>query len=334
MKLATADTGVISDKISTVDDICCICLDHLNPENSLILKCHHFLCYKCIVSLPSQEFVSLDGMELGEEAPKCPLCRAPMPLPSEMMQYLYETACKFVQRARKLPRESPEISILCQNAQLQMQKHRALLSTMSAEISTLSLYFQILEVEICICLEKPLEAIEIANCILANDIEMTHQICMYIHVGECYIMLNDFEHAKDWFLKAYQNIDENDLRGRSIFHHLCRCFYELKDFDKAIACGENAVQMNRYYDGVYKYLVLSYKAVNRWDEAVLNMRKAVMYETPWDRANVDMLKQMLTDLLVERDNYAYGLPNVTATVNSETGEGSEEASADTVQKIL
>jgi tetratricopeptide (TPR) repeat protein len=87
---------------------------------------------------------------------------------------------------------------------------------------------------------------------------------------------------------------------RFLFHIACPCYYEMGEYAQAISIGSVAVEANHHYEGVHKYIALSYKALGRYDEAILTMRRAVRYEQPWDAAHVAVCQTLLDELVAEK----------------------------------
>jgi tetratricopeptide (TPR) repeat protein len=93
---------------------------------------------------------------------------------------------------------------------------------------------------------------------------------------------------------------------RFLFHSACRCYYEMGEYAQAINIGSAAVEANRHYEGVHKYIALSYQALGRYDEAILTMRRAVRYETPWDAAHVAACQALLEEIMAEKERVDAG----------------------------
>ena len=117
--------------------------------------------------------------------------------------------------------------------------------------------------------------------------------------GESQIMLYQFEEAKASFLEALTICPRENSRGMiKLFYHLIRVYYELKDYEKAIMAGESCVEMNRHYNGVYKYYALAHKDSGDLKRAIEVMSRAVLYESPWDESNRAVVKADLQSLLL------------------------------------
>eukprot|EP01036_Dinobryon_divergens_P036673 gene36673-47804_t len=61
-----------------------------------------------------------------------------------------------------------------------------------------------------------------------------------------------------------------------------------------------AIELDRHYEGVYKYIALSFKGLGDLDRAIWTMWKAVRYETPWDTENKSRVTELLNELIAEK----------------------------------
>jgi len=227
------------------------------------------------------------------------------------MQHMFATAVEFVQLANKKPVGSLERTNLCNMARKQIARVESFFHFPTENESPFLLInrrkmdtlLRVAEVDICLCEGKPTEAIQKANDLLTTELEQTIEIDLHTKIGESYILLEDFEQAKGAFINAFGICDESMSKEvREILHCLCQCFYELRMYDRSIELGESAISMNRHYQGVYKYVALSYKASGNLDKAIEVMNMAAAYETPWDDSNKLTVKQMLQALLEEKRN--------------------------------
>lgn len=276
---------------------CCICLDVLVRETSFILSCQHILCDECVF-----------GQLNNADAKICPLCRTPLPTSSNIFQYMYEVGVKFVQRANRLPRGSPERMPLCQSARYQRQKIIEYL-TIGREYGfggNFEFLMSIFDVEISVAEGLAEDAITKANPLIVqargmNDKMM--QINLHCQVGTSYILLEDFVEAEKAYSAAFLLCTRNNSKEtREIFHQLSRCYYESGEYGKSIEIGEAAIVQNRHYDGVYEYVAKSHLALGELISAVDVMRRSVAYETPWDEKNVKKAKDFLAELIAKLEN--------------------------------
>jgi tetratricopeptide (TPR) repeat protein len=92
-----------------------------------------------------------------------------------------------------------------------------------------------------------------------------------------------------------QPLNFNAVHQRRMFMGMSRCFYHKGDYAKAIGAGEAAIEMNRHFPQVYKYVALSQRAVGDIESSLRTMLRAVHYETPWDDSNkVEVLEMYET----------------------------------------
>jgi len=82
---------------------------------------------------------------------------------------------------------------------------------------------------------------------------------------------------------------------RRVWMGLCRCFYEMGDYEKAVAAGSAALEMNRHFPQAHKYVALAQKASGDLEAAKATMTRAVLYEAPWDEANLEANKKLLKE---------------------------------------
>ena len=307
--------GLENDK-----ETCCICLESaLSIDNSFFLPCKHFLCGKCVYKLPEKHHVvedeDGDREVLRIERAKCPLCRAELPEMNAWLQYLYESACELIQRANRLPKGSEERAFLCsysshqcrllENFLLDIISEKGPSNNSVANHGRISKLLDLVLVDIRLCEGNPEACLEKAQELLSNGSfsdNKPRRVDLFIKIGESYVELKDFEKAtKLGFLEALKLVDQT-MAGpsRKIYHALIQCFYELEDYTKALGCGEAAVEMNRHYDGLYKYIALSHKAVGDLDMAIDTMSDAVVYEAPWDELGRAENKRLLEELKYEQ----------------------------------
>ena len=86
------------------------------------------------------------------------------------------------------------------------------------------------------------------------------------------------------------------IQHRKVWMGLCRCFYELGDYERAQAAGSAALEMNRHFPGAHKYIALAQKESGDLDAAIVTMNRAVLYETPWSEENMAETKNLFEEL--------------------------------------
>ena len=57
--------------------------------------------------------------------------------------------------------------------------------------------------------------------------------------------------------------------------------------------------MNRHYDGVYRHIALSHRALGDLPAAIGVMTRACMLETPWDAAGRALVRTQKAELVAE-----------------------------------
>eukprot|EP00587_Corethron_hystrix_P010342 CAMPEP_0113323824 /NCGR_PEP_ID=MMETSP0010_2-20120614/16589_1 /TAXON_ID=216773 ORGANISM="Corethron hystrix, Strain 308" /NCGR_SAMPLE_ID=MMETSP0010_2 /ASSEMBLY_ACC=CAM_ASM_000155 /LENGTH=129 /DNA_ID=CAMNT_0000182905 /DNA_START=717 /DNA_END=1103 /DNA_ORIENTATION=- /assembly_acc=CAM_ASM_000155 len=99
---------------------------------------------------------------------------------------------------------------------------------------------------------------------------------------------------KNWkqALEIYQSImmatyeeDHNDMatpaQWRQVYMGFSRCFFALEMYDKCISAGTAALEMNRHFPQVHRFLALAHDKRGDHAEARKMMKQAVLYEAPW-----------------------------------------------------
>ena len=76
-----------------------------------------------------------------------------------------------------------------------------------------------------------------------------------------------------------------------------RCFYELGEYDKSIHSGTAAIEMNRHFPHVHKYVALSQVASGNRGSGIKTMKQAVLYEAPWSDETIRLNKELLCELM-------------------------------------
>ena len=224
---------------------------------------------------------------------------------------MYQSACELIQRANRLPAGNESRMILCSYARSQSKlidswfvdqmSDRGISTSMQDNHERMKKLLDILEVDIRLCEGNGEGCLEKAKELLASgkyENSKDRRIDLLIKVGESYMLLGDFEKATSLgFLEAFKLVNES-MTGptRKIFHELIRCFYEVGNYSKALGCGEAALDFNKHYDGLYKYIALSHKALGNLEQAIDTMNDAVVYEAPWNEAGKAENRRLLEEL--------------------------------------
>lgn len=115
--------------------------------------------------------------------------------------------------------------------------------------------------------------------------------------AEYWLMEENWGGAFETYQGLYMKLMERSpAEQREVIMGISRCFYEMGRYDHAIDIGESAIEMNRHFPEVHKYVALSYKAKGDIDAAIATMTKAVLYETPWDEDNIEANKVLLMEI--------------------------------------
>eukprot|EP00814_Leptocylindrus_danicus_P010834 CAMPEP_0116024312 /NCGR_PEP_ID=MMETSP0321-20121206/12231_1 /TAXON_ID=163516 /ORGANISM="Leptocylindrus danicus var. danicus, Strain B650" /LENGTH=406 /DNA_ID=CAMNT_0003495997 /DNA_START=99 /DNA_END=1319 /DNA_ORIENTATION=+ len=124
-------------------------------------------------------------------------------------------------------------------------------------------------------------------------------IDLYILLADAKKCMNDWSGA----VEAYRSIGEQTLSSgsaiqkRKMIMGLCHCHFELGEYHQAITLGDLALQINRHFPGVHKYIALSTESIGDVEGAKKIMSRAVLYETPWDKDNVMENLKLLNELI-------------------------------------
>jgi tetratricopeptide (TPR) repeat protein len=127
----------------------------------------------------------------------------------------------------------------------------------------------------------------------------------YAKLGEVEEIMENWENAKEVYFKMLSKMEDPSIgtppQQRMMWMGLSRCAYHLGKYDKALNAGEAAIQMNRHFPNVHKYVALSQKAMGDNDAARVTMARAVAYETPWDEQHKADVLRMYHEMMVDGD---------------------------------
>jgi tetratricopeptide (TPR) repeat protein len=103
-----------------------------------------------------------------------------------------------------------------------------------------------------------------------------------------------FEYSK--YVQISPSVNRMMLSGDS------RCCYFLKKFERAKHSAEMALDMNRHFPGIHLLVAQAQWALGE-KNAVITMKRGVLYEAPWDEnnqeRNISFLERLLSLLLVK-----------------------------------
>jgi tetratricopeptide (TPR) repeat protein len=111
--------------------------------------------------------------------------------------------------------------------------------------------------------------------------------------------LGDWSGAITTFQTIFGKFPEPDMmtppQQRKIFMGISRSLFEVGTYDGAISVGEGAIEMNRHFPGVHKYVAASLKAKGDMESANQLLCRAALYEAPWDEEHVAKTRQEWQD---------------------------------------
>jgi tetratricopeptide (TPR) repeat protein len=139
-----------------------------------------------------------------------------------------------------------------------------------------------------------------------TDFMPRHVLDIYAKLGEVEEIMERWENAKEFYFKMLSKMDDPSIgttppQQRRMWMGLSRCAYHLGKYDKALNAGEAAIQMNRHFPAVHKYVALSQKTTGDIDAARVTMARAVAYETPWDEQHKADVLRMYHEMMVDGD---------------------------------
>lgn len=124
-------------------------------------------------------------------------------------------------------------------------------------------------------------------------------IDLFILLAYAKIYMNDWSGAVEAYKKKCEQILSvgSAIQTRKLIMGLCHCHFELGEYDRAIDLGEAALEINRHFASVHKYIALSQEKIGNIEGAKKTMCRAVLYETPWDKDNVMENVKQLNELI-------------------------------------
>jgi len=140
---------------------------------------------------------------------------------------------------------------------------------------------------------------------------------LYLNMAQCKEEMGDYNAALDIYkVEVYAPMDESWASGqkyassppqqRKMLMGMSKCFYHIGKYELAIDVGESAIEMNRYFPQVHKYVALSQKASGNLSGALRTMGRAVNYETPWDEANRKLVLEMYESIKKDAEESVAG----------------------------
>ena len=306
---------------------CAICLSE-TIVNPLVLDCRHAFCFSCLSEY--QELMSKYRQQI-----QCPLCRNPNAQgatldhillltsradkkePGEEREHLFQEALDLLSKA--MGSGAYDLRMLYSQAEILLLKgdpDQALtvLSTLADVNKQGEENARVITGKLDRARELQLAGREDEAGQLLDEIEVyqqTHSAIRTSDLGIQLLLAQAHEANLDWdaavdvykgMFKILSDDPSEAVQQRKLFMGISRGFYETGDYDKALAAGEGAIEMNRHFPGVHKYVALSHKQKGNLEEAQAVMNRAVLYETPWDDSNRQQNYDLWKELVASADS--------------------------------
>lgn len=262
---------------------CAICLDAI-AQDALVLPCNHSFCTECIARHESKH---------DPRQTPCPLCRST----SNIWNYSYLNAQSFMVAAKQNRQRKQHYLDLARRALSVFQENPSRKSPAVKALEAALLYLET-EYKRATITAEPLLVLK------KNPEEKGVIIDLLCTIAKSQLALGKYVAC----LEACERLEPYVVPERTtyldefthLFVWISACRYHLGDYTDAVGAGNVAIKINRAAPDVHRVVALAYKALGRWDEAVLTMRRAVKYERPWDPDQVAANQAVLESLLAER----------------------------------
>jgi len=257
----------------TTNRECAICLEKIR-EKPLALPCQHVFCEICLV----EHQLRHDSSSLF-----CPLCRKE--LPGGLFKYINDNATFFMHMVERDPDQREHF---CKQAR------RELNILTAYRVNTRALNAELL------CLEgKYQEAMSASLAILEEKQDPTYTAPIYTIIN-ANMGLKDYKTAMQC-IREFKKLPNRSWDDKFFSNNKgSECSYHLGSYRESVVLGKLVLKSNRHNPGVHKWIALSKKALGQLDEALLTMRRAVRYETPWNSLHTQRCQDLLDQLLSEQ----------------------------------
>lgn len=299
-------------------NVCAICLEI--PTVPIELDCNHAFCYECLVERIEHAIVSGTvprPIDKKLQNWKCPICRAAT-LPFDTLGCVIDEAAVYSNRANLIMQHRKRLAPYAASLADEAHTKAAAVLDRAMEVATEDPFYPNLVFKRAE-LASSMEDYDLGATLMAESTasfqdggrhsymmdDSNGRLNFYNHFrlqAHCLLGAGRASEAMVVLQTGARSV-ENDMGtnpkiDRDFYADFTRCLYELGQHEQAIEIGwDLVIEMNRTYAQCHKYVALSQKAVGRLDDAVTTMRQAVCYETPWDEANVDEARELLTQLL-------------------------------------
>ena len=301
----------------------------------VLIDCGHVFCIHCIRahtmnaldsmqnSIDTAEQRGIDRVDDDEFLITCPLCRQDATDVALLPQLLYKNAAEFTRLAhfsQKEGRAQSEVSHYCALARRELAKmtvggywnkknlQQPIIQQLMVELSELEgNYAAAVDQGTALMLSMAsdsLDTLENTLTLMSCSLVVVKALLALGQYAEAYTHLTQRTngHIKDCYahfgadMNAPQVGSRFAVMQRQYYHDLSRCLYETGAYDRAILAAEIAIESNRHFENVYEYLVKSYQAKGDLPTAIVMMKRAVRYDSPWDKGRQEVLRAKLREM--------------------------------------
>ena len=270
-----------------IDGPCVICLED-TVTNPVTLDCGHVFCFECIGTYQQHA-------EQSSQESSCPYCRGELP---DVAQRSTERFSLYWVRARAAPEGSIERKKFCDLALAEQESARQVYGLSKLEYLNTQAFILSIAGDPKVLLDVTNEILsEWEKCHRPLDF---HQVILQAKVWRAGALSDMGKYIEA--SESYRAIKKEALQYGETAYVVqiamgqSRCFYELGKYDKAIDAGENAVHDGRGRPQVHKYAALAQKAKGDIAGAKRTISRAILYERPWDKNNLEKNLEIKRDL--------------------------------------
>jgi tetratricopeptide (TPR) repeat protein len=292
---------------------CVICFDPITQP--MQLECEHVFCVDCIFELLGEGRLG-EVNEVCKEDIVCPLCRNTQN-GGDMLRTFYETSVKFIRMAGRAEGELRTHYVRLAEAELdkagldEPEIEELLKSANGAKFLS---FCKAVQCAIAFYDAQYRRAIAIAELAMQNAgdaIVISVKLELQGYMQRCYIELGMFKEALELTNQIIPNGAATPNDVRQALDNTGQIYYHLGDYNRAIEIAEKTIELKRHYPHVYKYLVLSHKALGDWDLAISAQKRALRYDSFGEKKRLAVMQAELAALLQERDAALAAAPSAS-----------------------
>ena len=281
---------------------CSVCLDPDVANPVVISDCSHIICVTCYTAW--DKCVKSSTLFINVGIGCCPSCREVDINPESLViqnAMMYACAAPFIYKdydAMLDPSEGSDSSMF----PLQLDERQQRLYDLAFDeinrflsadpnnyevLSSKGQIFRYVNPEEAIAALKKCLVIEKGACVLKVFL-------IHLYLGDAYESVGRIDRASAHYkiilddimtLHPANHIYENRNKMMILFKESSRCFYRQRCFEFAEYLGEEMLKMNREWPGSHLVRAQAQWAMGKKDTAVTTMKRAVLYEIPWDEKN-------------------------------------------------